>query len=107
MLQPSKGACPMEVCWERNTGPELKALAEKGALPILPIGSLEQHGPHLPVWTDSHAAHAMSMAAAKLATDIPAIVLPPLWTGLSEHHLPFGGTITIDHATLHALLRCI
>lgn len=97
----------MEVRWERHTGPELKALAERGALPVLPIGSLEQHGPHLPVWTDSHAAHAMSVAAAKLATDIPAIVLPPLWTGLSEHHLPFGGTITIDHATLHALLRCV
>lgn len=97
----------MEVRWERHTAPELKALAEMGALPVLPIGSLEQHGPHLPVWTDSHAAHAMSVAAAKLATDVPAIVLPPLWTGLSEHHLPFGGTITIDHATLHALLRCI
>ncbi|WP_240782497.1 creatininase family protein [Roseococcus sp. SYP-B2431] len=97
----------MEVRWERCTGPELKALAEKGALPVLPIGSLEQHGPHLPVWTDSFISHALSVAAAKLATDIPAIVLPPLWTGLSEHHLPFGGTITIDHATLHALLRCI
>lgn len=97
----------MEVRWERHTGPELKALAEKGALPVLPIGSLEQHGPHLPVWTDSFIAHALSVAAAKLATDIPAIVLPPLWTGLSEHHLPFGGTITIDHATLHAILRCI
>ncbi len=97
----------MEVRWERHTGPELKALAERGALPVLPIGSLEQHGPHLPVWTDSFIAHAMSVAAAKLATDIPAIVLPPLWTGLSEHHLPFGGTITIDHATLHALLRCV
>ncbi|MBS7810097.1 creatininase family protein [Roseococcus pinisoli] len=97
----------MEVRWERHTGPELKALAERGALPVLPIGSLEQHGPHLPVWTDSFIAHAMSVAAAELATDIPAIVLPPLWTGLSEHHLPFGGTITLDHATLHAVLRCV
>lgn len=97
----------MEVRWERLTGPELKALAARGALPVLPIGSLEQHGPHLPVWTDSFIAHALSVEAAKLATDIPAIVLPPLWTGLSEHHLPFGGTITLDHATLHAVLRCV
>ena len=97
----------MEVRWERLTGPELKALAERDALPVLPIGSLEQHGPHLPVWTDSFIAHAMCIAAAERATDIPAIVLPPLWTGLSEHHLPFGGTITLDHATLHAVLRCV
>ena len=97
----------MEVRWERLTGPELKALAEHDALPVLPIGSLEQHGPHLPVWTDSFIAHAMCIAAAERATDIPAIILPPLWTGLSEHHLPFGGTITLDHATLHAVLRCV
>ena len=97
----------MEVRWERLTGPELKALAERDALPVLPIGSLEQHGPHLPVWTDSFIAHAMCIAAAERATDIPAVVLPPLWTGLSEHHLPFGGTITLDHATLHAVLRCV
>ncbi len=80
----------MDVRWERLTGPELKALAAQGALPVLPIGSLEQHGPHLPVWTDSFIAHEVCLAAARLATDIPAIVLPPLWTGLSEHHLPFG-----------------
>lgn len=97
----------MDVRWERLTGPELRALAGRGALPVLPIGSLEQHGPHLPVWTDSFLAHELALAAARLATDIPAIVLPPLWTGLSEHHLPFGGTITLDHATLHAVLRCV
>ncbi|MBY0335409.1 MAG: creatininase family protein [Acetobacteraceae bacterium] len=97
----------MEHRWERLTGPELKALAKRGALPVLPVGSLEQHGPHLPVWTDSAIAHAMCLAAAKLAEDVPAVVLPPLWTGLSEHHLPFGGTITVDHATFHALLRCV
>jgi creatinine amidohydrolase len=97
----------MEVRWERLTAPELKALAERGALPVLPVGSLEQHGPHLPVWTDSFIAHALAVAAAGRATDIPAVVLPPLWTGLSEHHLPFGGTITLDHATFHAVLRCV
>lgn len=97
----------MEVRWEKLTGPELKARAAEGALPILPIGSLEQHGPHLPVWTDSFIAHQVAVAAAESATDVPALVLPPLWTGLSEHHLPFGGTITLDYATFHAVLRCV
>ena len=100
----------MEVRWERLTAPELQALAARNALPVLPVGSLEQHGPHLPVWTDSHAAHALSVRAAEqaaAATDLPAVVLPPLWLGLSEHHFPFGGTISLDYATFHAVLRCI
>jgi creatinine amidohydrolase len=95
----------MEVQWERMTGPELKALAARGALPILPVGSLEQHGPHLPVWTDSFIAHALAVAAARRATDIPAVVLPPMWLGLSEHHLPFNGTITLDFTAFHGVIR--
>ena len=99
----------MEVRWERLTAPELKALAARDALPVLPVGSLEQHGPHLPVWTDSLAAHALSVRAAEqaAAADLPAVVLPPLWLGLSEHHFPFGGTISLDYATFHAVLRCV
>jgi creatinine amidohydrolase len=98
----------MEVQWQRMTGPELKALAGRDALAVLPIGSLEQHGPHLPVWTDSACAHAFALRAAEaVAAELPVAVLPPMWLGLSEHHLPFGGTITLDHATFQAVLRCI
>jgi creatinine amidohydrolase len=97
----------METRWERMTAPELKALAGRNALPILPVGSLEQHGPHLPVWTDSFIGHQMALATAALCHDIPAVVLPPMWLGLSEHHFPFGGTISVDHATFHGILRCV
>ncbi|MFC7475696.1 creatininase family protein [Dankookia sp. GCM10030260] len=95
-----------EIRWERMTAPELKALAARDALVVLPIGSLEQHGPHLPVWTDSLCAHEIALRGAA-AADLPVAVLPPMWMGLSEHHLPFGGTITLDHATFHAVLRCV
>ncbi len=95
-----------EIRWERMTAPELKALAAQDALVVLPIGSLEQHGPHLPVWTDSLCAHEIALRGAAAAT-VPVAVLPPMWLGLSEHHLPFGGTITLDHATFHAVLRCV
>ena len=98
----------MTVAWERLTAPELKALAARDALVVLPVGSLEQHGPHLPVWTDSHAAHNLSLRAAEaVAGEMPVVVLPPLWLGLSEHHFPFGGTISLDYATFHAVLRCV
>jgi creatinine amidohydrolase len=99
---------PTEIRWDRLTAPELKERAARDALVVLPIGSLEQHGPHLPVWTDSFIAHAMACRGAELAvSDTPVVVLPPIWTGLSEHHFPFGGTISVDYATFHALLRCV
>ena len=93
------------VRWERRTAPELRALAAQDALVVLPVASMEQHGPHVPVWTDSMIGHACALRAAAEASDVPAIVLPPMWMGLSEHHLPFGGTITLDYATFHGVLR--
>ncbi|WP_241665236.1 creatininase family protein [Teichococcus oryzae] len=96
------------VRWERLTAPELRALAERGALVVLPVASLEQHGPHLPVWTDSMIGHACClMAARKAGAEQPVVVLPPMWTGMSEHHLPFGGTITLDYAAFRAVLACV
>ena len=92
--------------WETQTGPELKALAAAGALPVLPVGSLEQHGPHLPVWTDSFIAHRIALRAAEQAA-CQAVVLPPIWLGLSEHHLPFGGTLSADYAAFNAVIRSI
>ncbi|MDF2813253.1 MAG: creatininase family protein [Microvirga sp.] len=96
-----------EVEWARMTAPELRAIAARpNALAILPVGSLEQHGPHLPVITDTASASAASIRAAKrVAGDIPVAVLPGLWLGLSEHHLPFGGTISLDYDAYHGILR--
>jgi creatinine amidohydrolase len=75
---------------------------------MLPAGSLEQHGPHLPVITDTASASAAAIAAARLvANDVPVAVLPGLWLGLSEHHLPFGGTISVDYAAYRAILESI
>ncbi len=99
----------IEVEWARMTAPELREIAMKeNALAVLPIGSLEQHGPHLPVITDTASALAASVRAAQLvAEETPVAVLPGLWLGLSEHHLPFGGTISIDYKTLNNILGCI
>src|ERR1700733_2654928 len=100
----------IEVEWARMTAPDLRAIAAReGALAILPAGSLEQHGPHLPVITDTASASAASIAAARLvaADPVPVAVLPGLWLGLSEHHLPFGGTISVDYAAYRAILESI
>ena len=96
-----------QVEWAKLTGPEIRAVAaNKEALAVLPIGSLEQHGPHLPVITDTASATAAAIRAARLvAGDMPVLVLPGLWTGMSEHHLPFGGTISLNYTELSGVLR--
>ena len=99
----------IEVEWARMTAPELRDLAARAsALAVLPVGSLEQHGPHLPVITDTASASAAAIRAAQLVADeIPVAVLPGLWLGMSEHHLPFGGTISLDYDAYHGILRSI
>jgi creatinine amidohydrolase len=98
-----------EIDWTRLTGPAIREIAARGnALAVLPIGSLEQHGPHLPVITDTRTAWEISIRAARLAAaDMPVLVLPGLWTGMSEHHLPFGGTISLNFSELRGVLTGI
>lgn len=59
---------------------------------ILPIGSTEQHGPHLPVGTDTLVAITLAEAVSELTG---VAVAPPLWFGWSPHHMVLPGTITI------------
>ncbi|MDE2007489.1 MAG: creatininase family protein, partial [Rhodospirillales bacterium] len=74
---------------------------------ILPVASLEQHGPHLPVETDSALGEAVALGTARAlaARGEPALVLPVLWSGLSEHHMSFGGTVTLDQPAFSALVE--
>lgn len=62
----------IEVEWARMTAPDLREIAARaGALAILPAGSLEQHGPHLPVITDTASASAAAIAAARRSPKVP------------------------------------
>ncbi len=64
---------------------------------ILPFGSTEQHGLHLPVGTDTMVAIAIAEDAARLAN---VLVTPPLWFGWSPHHMVLPGTVTIRSEVL-------
>ena len=46
--------------WDNLTSPQIKKLSEEGAIVLVPVGSTEQHGPHLPVGTDALMATSMS-----------------------------------------------
>ncbi len=95
-----------EVEWARLKAHELRRLAEQDAVVILPIASIEQHGPHLPVMTDTRLGHEVAVLAARKAYPVrPTVVTPVVWSGLSEHHMPFGGTLILSHATFRAVIR--
>ena len=98
----------MDVRWANLKAHELRDLAAQGAIVVVPVASMEQHGPHLPVMVDSLLCGAVAeRGAERAAARRPVVVAPTVWSGLSEHHMPFGGTLTLDLATFLALLRCI
>lgn len=94
----------MEVEWARLKAHELRALAAGDAAVVIPIASIEQHGPHLPVMTDTRLGHEIAVRAARRATR-RTVVTPAVWHGLSEHHMPYGGTLILSHETFRLVLR--
>ncbi|MGQ9477548.1 MAG: creatininase family protein [Candidatus Bipolaricaulia bacterium] len=66
---------------------------QQAKVALIPVGSIEQHGPHLPLGTDLLAAKALAEAAAKKAE---AICTPAIPVGLSEHHRQFWGTLWVE-----------
>jgi creatinine amidohydrolase len=97
-----------EVEWWRLKAADINALAARGAVAIVPVGSTEQHGPHLPTQVDALLAGEVARRAAReVSGRMPVVVTPPVWTGLAEHHMGLGATISIDFATFAALLRGI
>lgn len=94
-----------EVEWQRMPAHEIRVLAQKDAVVILPLASIEQHGPHLPTMTDTRLGHEVAMRAARIVQPKqPVVVTPVVWSGLSEHHMPFGGTLTVSAATFRAVV---
>lgn len=100
MVYDSMGTAPTS--WAGRTHGEIVETAEAdGSVLVLPIGSIEQHGHHLPVATDTLLVDAVAtLGADRVADDVPIVVSPPLWAGYSPHHLPFGGTLTLEFDTM-------
>jgi creatinine amidohydrolase len=87
---------------------QIKTFAAAGGMVIVPIGAIEQHGPHLPVWADTlQVEHITRAASALVPASVPILVTPTLPFGSSDHHLPFGGTISLDTKTLLDVLMNI
>lgn len=79
--------------------------AHRGAdVAVLPVGSFEQHGGHLPLAADTIIA---AIIARRIAADYDLFLLPPVTVSCSHEHAAFAGSVSISAATLHALVTDI
>jgi creatinine amidohydrolase len=96
------GYCPPERYLSYLTWTQVSQLPDKAnTVIVLPAGSTEQHGPHLPCAVDTIiAAGVVGHALARLPAEVPAYALAPITYGKSDEHLHFPGTVTLDGTTL-------
>jgi creatinine amidohydrolase len=85
--------------WRESTRGGLRDVLPSSVV-VVPIGAIEQHGPYLPVWTDSLI---VSTVVSRAAGD-DCVVAPTVSFGASDHHLPFGGTLSLSVETMLAVL---
>ena len=84
------------------TWPHAEHLADAGAVLVVPVGSTEQHGPHLPLTTDTDIAVAIAQGAARREPRL--VVAPALPYGSSGEHRGFAGTLSIGQEAIELLL---
>lgn len=98
--------------WQERTRDDLSELLP-GSTVVLPLGAVEQHGPHLPTGTDAIivAEVAAACAAQAGASGRDIVLAPLLGVGVSAHHREFGGTLSLRPSThllvLEDILRSI
>ena len=86
--------------------PRTRALARAGAVALLPVGSTEAHGPHLPLSVDVVIAEEVCRrVAARLSVDV--VVFPPVAYALTDFAAPFAGTVTLNAEVARQMLEGI
>jgi creatinine amidohydrolase len=100
-MPPERKVNPMSRYFIELTQPEIKAQFERHPLVILPCGSVEQHGAHLPTGTDIFAANSVSHAVAER---MDGVVLPGGPLGVTPMHMPFEATISLSPETYHQVV---
>lgn len=93
--------------WSEMTAPDLEACVDDRTVALVPVGAIEQHGPHLPLNTDTVLAEGIALAAAQRVAKATVLLLPTVAVGKSDEHGAFPGVVTLDGATLQAVLTQI
>lgn len=93
------------ILWAEMTRLEIAEAAKKDTLVIVPVGAIEQHGPHLPINTDICHSYEIAKLVAKRERDV--VVAPPVWWGYSPYHAGLAGTISLRPEVFLGLLQDI
>lgn len=95
---------PRSRFWSDLTSEEFSRLDRSRLIAVLPVGATEQHGPHLPMSTDTATIDGMVQATlAHLPDDLPVLFLPTMPYGKSNEHSRYPGTLTVSATTLISL----
>lgn len=86
--------------WRELSTTDFARIERSKALVVLPIGSTEQHGPHLPVGTDTLIVEAVVDGVVQQLTDVDCLFLPTVWASKSNEHSAFAGTISLSREAL-------
>lgn len=95
--------------FQNQTWKEARDAVARGVVVILPVGSTEAHGPHLPLATDVIISEEMALRAAEKLTarGVETLVLPALAYSVTDFSADFSGTISIKKETATALIHDI
>jgi creatinine amidohydrolase len=92
--------------WHDMTSEDFAEVDPESAIALLPVAATEQHGPHLPLYTDSYIAEGIVDRVLELLPDeLTVLVLPLLPVGESREHTGFAGTLSLSPETVIRLWR--
>ncbi|MER3438735.1 MAG: hypothetical protein C4346_14710, partial [Chloroflexota bacterium] len=101
LIRPPSGK---KVLWQEMLRHELLAALEQRPVVIVPVGSVEQHGPHCPQDVDISIPYHLAIRAAEAIDDFPVIVAPPITYGFTHYNMGEVGTITLGLEVFIAVL---
>jgi len=93
------------ILWGELTSNDVRELDASQTVTVQPVGAIEQHGPHLPLMTDTAIADGMTnLLRARLPDDLSVVILPTLTISKSNEHILSPGTLSFCAATLQQIL---
>lgn len=95
---------PGDYHWGVMSWPQIERYLEQLDVALLPVGAVEQHGPHLPLDTDAFDASYLARRVAEACNHPRPLVMPLVPYGVSYHHSDFRGTLSIGNETLADLI---
>lgn len=89
--------------WQELTSEDIRTFVSDDTVALFPVAAIEQHGPHLPLATDTTICQALvERIVARLPAESPVVVLPLMAVGLSVEHGDYPGTLSVSAETLMA-----